>query len=280
MSDEQVISDSLDVGFVGMGSMGSPMVARMAAAGHRVRVYSRRAEVAEAAQASGAVPVSTLTDVAEGADIVTICVYSSQQVREVCLGENGVLTRMRPKSVLLVHTTCPPQTMSELVAAADEREISVIDAPLDGRPVHLTEGAGRVLLGGDDEAVGRVSPALRTYASTVIRTGGVGSGQLTKVLNVLMTAAQTQLIAAAAGIAEQLGLDTKEALAAVNQTGVRSQHLESALTYADDPTAHAAMVKPFVVKDILNYGDALDGLDLGLLGIVADAVTAEERARA
>lgn len=267
---------ALDVGFVGMGSMGAPMVERMVAAGHTVRVYARREESRSAAAALGATPVASAGEAAQDADVMTVCVYTTDQVRELCLGRGGVIAAMKPGSTLLVHTTCPPQTMAELVASADERDVAVVDAPLDGRPSDVAAGSVRVLMGADAETRSRIAPVVESYAGSVIHAGEVGAGQRTKILNVLLTAAQVGLIADAARLAGQLGLDPAAALHAVNQTGVSSRHLQSALTFDEDPTRHAAMVRPFVTKDIQNYGDSLEGLDLGLLGVVVRAFTADE----
>lgn len=267
---------AMNVGFVGMGNMGTPMVERMVAAGHTVRVYSRREETASAAAARGAIPVASAADAARGADVMTVCVYTADQVRELCLGGDGVLAAMKPGSVLLIHTTCPPHTITELVRSADDRGVSVVDAPIDGRPSDVAAGAVRVLVGADAGARSLVAPVIEAYGGPIIDVGDVGAGQRTKILNVLLTAAQTQLIADAARLAEQLGLDPAAALDAVNQTGASSQHLQSALAFSDDPTRHAEMVKPFVEKDIRNYGDLFEGLNLGLLGVVVCSLTVDE----
>ncbi|MDR5699121.1 NAD(P)-dependent oxidoreductase [Agromyces aerolatus] len=269
---------AVEVGFVGLGSMGAPMARRMVEAGHTVRVYARRPESAAAAAACGAIPVASAAEAARGADVMTVCVYTTGQVRELCLGEDGLIAAMKPGSTLLVHTTCPPDTIAELVALAAGRGVAVSDAPLDGRPADVAAGRTRVLMGADAETRKRVVPLVETYANTIIHVGDVGAGQRTKILNVLLTATQTAMIADAARLAGQLGLDPAAALTAVNQTGVTSRHLESALTFDDDPTRHAQMVRPFVVKDILNYGDLFDGLDLGLLdGVVRELIAAEDQ---
>ncbi|WP_167042136.1 NAD(P)-dependent oxidoreductase [Salinibacterium sp. ZJ454] len=267
---------ALNVGFVGMGSMGTPMVQRMVAAGHTVRVYSRREETAAAAAARGAIPVGVAADAARGADVMTVCVYTADQVRELCLGADGLIAAMKPGSALVIHTTCPPPIIAELIDSAADHGVSVVDAPLDGRPSDVEAGTVRVLVGAGPGARSLIAPVIEAYAGPIIDVGGVGAGQRTKILNVLLTAAQTQLIADAARLAEQLGLDAAAALHAVNQTGARSQHLQSALTFSDDPTRHAQMVKPFVEKDIRNYGNFLDGLNLGLLGIVVRALSTNE----
>lgn len=268
---------SARIGFIGMGHMGAPMVERMIAAGYAVQVHARREETADAARALGAEIAQTPDAAAHTADIMMICAYTSQQVRDLCLGPDGVIAAMRPGSVLLIHTTCPPQTMTELVEATRGTGISVVDAPLDTRPSAVAAGAGRALVSGSEAALAIVLPVISTYTGTIIEVGEVGVAQSTKILNVLLTAAQTQLIAEAARTAEQLGLDPATALRALNRTGVHSTHLDSALDFDDDPAAHAAMVKPFVTKDILNYGDSLDSLDLGLLGLVTDAIVSDVR---
>ena len=266
---------SMRVGFVGMGNMGAPMVARMVAAGHTVRVYARREETAALATKSGATVAASAADAARDAEVMTVCVYTPDQLRDVCLGDDGLISAMRPGSVLVVHTSCSPRIMTELVSAADERGVSVIDAPIDGRPSDVAAGGARLLMGADPEARAFVEPVVSSYSSPIIDVGDVGAGQRTKILNVLLTAAQTGLIADAARLAGQLGLDPVAALTAINQTAVKSQHLQSALVFDEDPTRHARMVRPFVTKDILGYGDYFDGLDLGLLGVVVNAYVSD-----
>jgi 3-hydroxyisobutyrate dehydrogenase-like beta-hydroxyacid dehydrogenase len=268
---------AMNVGFVGMGSMGTPMVERMVAAGHAVRVYARHEGTASAAAARGGIPVAAVADAARGVDVMTVCVYTADQVRELCLGADGLIAAMKPGSALVIHTTCPPDTIAELVSSASDRGVSVVDAPLDGRPSDVAAGAVRVLMGADAEARSLVAPVIEAYAGLIVDVGEVGAGQRAKILNVLLTAAQTALIADAARLAEQLGLDPAAALHAINQTGVTSRHLESALAFSDDPTRHAGMVKPFVTKDIRNYGDLFDRLDLGLLGVVVRSYLADEQ---
>jgi 3-hydroxyisobutyrate dehydrogenase-like beta-hydroxyacid dehydrogenase len=202
-------------------------------------------------------------------------VYTADQVREICLGAEGLIAQMEPGSVLVIHTTCHPDTMTELVDSARDRAVSVVDAPLDGKPSDVAAGRVGVLMGADPGVPARVSPVIEAYADRIIDLGAVGMGQRTKILHVLLTAAQTALIADTARLAEQLGLNPAAALDALNQTGVTSHHLRSALSFSDDPTRHAAMVKPFVTKDIRNYGDLFDGLDLGLLGVVVRSYIAD-----
>jgi 3-hydroxyisobutyrate dehydrogenase-like beta-hydroxyacid dehydrogenase len=268
----------LNVGFVGMGSMGTPMVERLVAAGHTVRVHSRREETAATALALGAIPVASVAEAARAADVMTVCVYTADQLRDVCLGPDGVIAAMKPGSALLVHTTCSPGTMTEIAATAETRGVSAVDAPLDGRPGAVAAGTVRVLMGGDAKGRSLVDPVLETYTGAIIHVGEVGAGQRTKVLHVLLTAAQTAVIADAARLAGQLGLDAAAALHAIEQTNATSNHLQAALTFSDDPTQHAALVRPFVVKDIRNYGDLFDDLDLGVLGVVIRAVTAKDDA--
>jgi 3-hydroxyisobutyrate dehydrogenase len=266
-----------NVGFVGMGSMGTPMVEQMVAAGYTVRVLCRRQETASAADALGAVPVTTVAEVAQDAEVVTVCVYTTEQVRELCLGTEGLIAAMKPGSVLLVHTTCPPETMADLVTSAGDRGVSVVDAPLDGRPRDVAGGTVRVLMGAGPEARSRIAPIVATYTAQILHVGDVGAGQRTKILHVLLTAAQTGMIAAAARLAEDLGLDPAASMQALGQTNARSYHLESAVAFSSDPTQHAELVKPFVTKDIQNYGDIFDDLDLGLLGVVVNAYLADAR---
>ena len=115
------------VGFVGTGRMGAPMVRRLVASGHTVRALGRNAEKSSAVGELGAQPVAGLREVADGADVVAMCVFTDDQVREVCL-EGGLLDAMSPGAVLIVHTTGNPRTAEALATRAPR--LQVIDAPV------------------------------------------------------------------------------------------------------------------------------------------------------
>lgn len=121
----------MKVGFVGAGRMGRPMVARLAASGHDVRVLIRGTSDPTKLEALGATAVTEVTDAAAQADVVVLCVFTDEQVRQVCL-DDALLCTMPPGSTLVVHTTTSPTTIEAIAAQTDR--VEVVDAPVSGGP--------------------------------------------------------------------------------------------------------------------------------------------------
>ncbi|WP_211435576.1 NAD(P)-dependent oxidoreductase [Trujillonella endophytica] len=258
---------------MGLGRMGFPMVERLLAAGHPVRCWARRAEVVAAATAAGATPASGLADAVVDADVAVVCVYDDEQVREVCLGADGIVAAMRPGSSLVVHTTGSPVTAAELAAAGARRGIGVADAPVDGGAMDIVAGRVTVFLGADDATAAAVLPVLAAYGDPVHHVGGVGDGQRTKLVNNLLFAANARLVEEAAGLAADLGVDPAAALGAIGRGGTgRSASLDLALL-SGGPAGFTERVRPFLVKDVgtCEAVAAALGAGTGALGAVARA---------
>src|SRR4051794_14800571 len=143
----------MDVGFVGAGRMGAPMVRRLVEAGHQVNVLGRTDEKRSAITELGAQPVTDLAAVAEAADAVVVCVFTDEQVRKVCL-DDGLLAAMSRGSTLILHTTGSPNTARDLAAKAND--VGVVDAPVSGGPHDIAAGNVTLFVGGDDSSVARV----------------------------------------------------------------------------------------------------------------------------
>lgn len=119
------------VGFVGVGRMGTPMVARLVGAGHQVTVLGRTEEKRTAIAELGATAVTTVTDAVDGADVVVVCVFTDDQVRQLCL-EGELVEAMAPGTSLVLHTTGSPRTAQTI--ASTHPHVDVIDAPVSGGP--------------------------------------------------------------------------------------------------------------------------------------------------
>jgi 3-hydroxyisobutyrate dehydrogenase-like beta-hydroxyacid dehydrogenase len=127
------------VGFVGSGRMGAPMVRRLVEAGHEVRALGRSVEKRRAVSELGAQPVTDLADVGSETDIVIVCVFTDEQVQQVCL-DSVLLSTMRSGAVLVVHTTGSPRTAESIAAEAAPHGVEVIDAPVSGGPHDIAAG--------------------------------------------------------------------------------------------------------------------------------------------
>lgn len=257
------------IGFVGAGRMGRPMVRRLVAAGHDVRVQGRSAEARAALAGEGAQVVAGLADVAAGADVVLVCVSTDDQVRQVCL-DSGLPAVMPGGAVLVVHTTGSPDTVQAVAA----RGIDVVDAPLSGGPPDVAAGRVTLFLGGADDTVARVRPVLRAYGDPVLHVGPLGAGQRVKLVNNAVFAAQIGLLSHAARLARHWDLDETVLLDALTHGSAASRALEGVVRRGS-VAEFARTTREFLGKDLRvarQVAGELGG-DLGALSPAIDALT-------
>jgi 3-hydroxyisobutyrate dehydrogenase-like beta-hydroxyacid dehydrogenase len=256
------------VGFVGAGRMGAPMVRRLTEAGHDVRVLGRTPEKWDVIRDLGAQPVADLAAVADGADTVIVCVFTDEQVRQVCLSD-GLATAMSPDAVLVLHTTGSPRTAESIAAHG----ISVIDAPVSGGPHDIAAGRLTLYVGGDDDAVARTSPLLAAYGDPVLHVGDLGAGQLVKLINNALFAAQIGLVAEGVRLGAVLGVSEATLLEALTHGSAGSRALGN-IARAGSATAFIDAVGGFIGKDVAVVRETVADLggDLGALNGVVDVV--------
>src|SRR5579871_2737396 len=145
---------------VGLGQMGMPMLERLRASGHDVSFRARRDEIIAAATRAGAAPAADFAD----REVVIICVYSDEQVREV---GPEILTTMKPGATLVNHTTCSPTTLGLLAQQAAPHSVRVVDAAVSGGPADVRAGKLTLLIGGDETVLEAVRPVLAAYGDPI-----------------------------------------------------------------------------------------------------------------
>jgi 3-hydroxyisobutyrate dehydrogenase-like beta-hydroxyacid dehydrogenase len=260
------------LGFIGAGRMGRPMVDRLAAAGHRVRVLARSAPARAALTAQGVPAADTVAEVAAGAEAVLVCVFTDEQVREVCLG-TALLEQMPAGSVLVLHTTGSPSTAEAVAGRAAARGIEVLDAPVSGGPHDIAAGRLTLFVGGSAPALARVRPALDSYGDPVLHVGPLGAGQRVKLVNNALFAAHLGLLCDAVRLGGHLGVDEAVLLDALPRGSAASRALTGAAGRGSI-ARFAAATRDFVGKDvqIVRTVAAELGGDLGALEPALDAL--------
>jgi 3-hydroxyisobutyrate dehydrogenase-like beta-hydroxyacid dehydrogenase len=259
------------VGFVGAGRMGAPMVRRLVEAGHEVRALGRSVEKRSAISELGAQPATDLSDVAAGADVVIVCVFTDDQVQQVCL-ESGLLPTMGAAASLVIHTTGSPRTAETIAAEAESRGIGVVDAPVSGGPHDIAAGQVTLFVGGSDGAVERVRPVLASYGDPILHVGAIGAGQGVKLVNNTLFAVQIGLLREAVRLGDRLGINERPLLDAISH-GSAASRVASIVGARGSVDAFIDMVGEFVGKDIavVRKTAAELGSDLGLLDDVINA---------
>jgi 2-hydroxy-3-oxopropionate reductase len=178
------------VGFIGLGWMGLGMCKSMVRGGHEIMVYDvQQAPMDElvdySAKYTKAKKASTIKDVALHAEYVSVVVRDEPQYREVLTGPDGLIQNMAKGSMIVIHGTLTPQFPREMAALGTEKGISIIDGPITGQK--REEGQITVMVGAGDEDFKRVEPVLKPMGR-ILHTGGVGSGEVTKITNNMMAA--------------------------------------------------------------------------------------------
>jgi 3-hydroxyisobutyrate dehydrogenase len=183
-------SSEVRIGFVGLGNMGEPMATALARAGTQPLVFDLRAEPLARLAREGAACATSLQQVIADCDVIATCLLYDHQVREAFLGPVGIVTLGRPGQVAVIHSTVLPATVREIAAAAQEKGIGIVDAPVSGggdrtQPGAL-EGTLTVIVGAQDWAWEKAQPLLRIVGRHVVRVGKPGDAQIVKLGNNIM----------------------------------------------------------------------------------------------
>ena len=251
------------VAFIGLGVMGFPMAGHLAAAGHEVTVYNRTGSRAEEwlAKHPGRA-ADTPAAAARGAGIVFACVGNDDDLRSVALGPDGAFAGMAPDAVFVDHTTASAQAARELSAAAGERGLGFLDAPVSGGQAGAENGVLAVMVGGDEPTFERVRGAIGCYARVCSLIGPAGAGQLTKMVNQICIAGVVQGLSEAANFAVRAGLDPGRVLDVISQGAAGSWQMQNRM--------------PTMVEDRFEFGFAVDWMrkDLGMCLAEGDRIGA------
>jgi 3-hydroxyisobutyrate dehydrogenase-like beta-hydroxyacid dehydrogenase len=214
--------------FIGLGVMGFPMAGYLAARGHDVVVYNRsRAKVQQWLEQHAGESAGTPAEAARGADIVFCCVGNDDDVREVTLGEQGALQTMSPGTILVDHTTASATLARELHAAAGERRVGFLDAPLSGGQAGAENGQLTIMVGGDQGVFDRAQPVMDSYAKAITLIGPAGSGQLAKMVNQICIAGLLQGLSEGLHFALRANLDTEKVIGAISQGAAQSWQMDN-----------------------------------------------------
>ncbi len=228
--------DARSVAFLGLGVMGYPMAGHLARAGHRVTVYNRTVAKAAAWVAEyGGRSASTPREAAAGATIVFTCVGNDDDLRSVVLGENGVFAGLARGGVVVDHTTASAAVARELHAAARQRGLAFIDAPVSGGQAGAVNGLLTVMCGGDAAPFEAMQPVALAFAKAVTRVGESGAGQLAKMVNQTCVAGLVQGLAEAIAFGQKAGLDMKQVLGVIGKGAAQSWQMDNrGSTMVDD----------------------------------------------
>ncbi|MGX7677961.1 NAD(P)-dependent oxidoreductase [Jatrophihabitans sp. DSM 45814] len=252
------------VGFVGLGSQGSPIAERIANSGQfDTVVWARREEPLEPFRAGPARIAGSLAELGDGLDVLATCVFDAEGTREILFGPGGAAHSMPRGATVICHSTVAPQEIADIGAEAGKYGLRVLDAPVSGGAPKAAAGELIVMIGGDRQTYEQALPVLETYSNQIVYLGGLGAGQQAKLLNNTMLAAHVAIAHDVFALADELGMD-RAALGQILRNGSgRSFGVE---VYAGSGSLEAMInspIRPTLTKDVNLLTQLLKGAKAG-----------------
>ena len=211
----------MDIGFIGLGVMGTPMATHLARAGHRLTLLDANAALAQdlaRTLGSEAAAVATPREVAERSEVIITMLPNGEVVHQVVTGENGVLQGVRAGALLLDTSSCEPWITEKTAAALAARGAGMVDAPVSGAQWGAQDAKLVFMVGGADADVARVRPLMDVMGRAVFHLGGVGCGHAMKCINNCITAMTLANTAEGLVAGKRYGLDPKAMVDVLNES--------------------------------------------------------------
>jgi len=214
----------MQIGFVGLGTMGGPMARRLAEQGHRVTGYDVDAARVGRAREGGVTLAASPAGAAESADAVLSSLPDPAALRRAYLGPDGVLSTVKKGATLIDLSTVDPDTWREVAAAAQAKGVDALDAPVSGGPAEAGSGKLVFLIGGETAVLDRCRPLLLTLGTEIHHVGPLGSGQIIKLVNNVMSIGNVAVAAEAMVLGVKAGMDPQRLFDILSTSGGRSHH--------------------------------------------------------
>jgi len=200
----------MKIGFIGLGIMGKPMSRNLLKAGYELVAMDRNPDVMNALASDGVKTATTPKEVAEKTDVVITMLPNSPHVKEVVLGVNGVIHGAKPGAVVIDMSSIAPLVSREIGERLAEKGVEMLDAPVSGGEPKAIDGTLSVMVGGKKEVFDKHYPLMKAMAGSVVLTGDLGAGNITKLANQIIVAlniaamSEALVLASKAGVAPDL----------------------------------------------------------------------------
>lgn len=261
-----------NVAVIGLGRMGGPMAINIVEAGLTTSVFDVSSTTYDRFEGRQVRFAASPADAAANTDVACVIVFDDAQTRSVVAGADGLLSTMRPGSVIAIHSTISPETLRQLAEVASERGVTVIDAGISGGEPGAAAGTLLTMVGGPIEAVEIATPALLSFSKEIIHAGELGAGLALKLARnatgyTFMAAIhEAMTIAVASGVALEVLQHT------IAETGVFDQALSPFLLGGPAPLTEDA---PKQLREVLEHLKSLGEKDLNQALELAAELNAE-----
>ena len=205
----------LKVGYIGLGLMGKPMARNILKAGFPLVVHNRSRAAVDELVAEGATAAWTPAEVARQVDIVITNLPDSPDVEQIALGADGIIEGAHEGLIFIDNSTIKPATARKIATALAEKGVFALDAPVSGGDIGAINGTLTIMLGGEESALNKALPVLEAMGKSITLVGDAGAGQIAKVCNQIMVAAQMVGMAELLIVAQKAGADPQKVVQAI-----------------------------------------------------------------
>ena len=211
-----VVPGTTKIGWIGTGVMGRWMCQHLMDSGYSATVHNRTKERAQPLLDAGAAWADSSHEVAAASDVIFTIVGFPPDVRDVYLGENGILKGAKSGSIIVDMTTTEPSLAKEIYDQAGAQGIASVDAPVSGGDVGAREARLSIMVGGDEDTVKSVMPLFEAMGKSIVHQGGAGAGQHTKMCNQIVVAGTMIGVCESLLYGHKAGLDLETMLSSIS----------------------------------------------------------------
>ena len=205
----------MKIGFIGLGIMGKPMAKNLLKAGHELLVFDVVKEAVDEVVAAGAAKGSSSADVAGKCDLIITMLPNSPHVKEVILGEGGVLEGVKSGTILVDMSSIAPLASQEVAAELAKKGVEMLDAPVSGGEPKAVDGSLAIMVGGKEEVFAKVKDILLVMGASAVLCGDIGAGNVTKLSNQIIVALNIAAMSEAFVLASKAGVDPEKVFNAI-----------------------------------------------------------------
>lgn len=252
------------IGFIGLGIMGKPMSENLIKAGYTLVVCDRNQSVVDELTAKGATAAPNVKDLAAQVDMIITMLPNSPHVKEVALGANGIIDGAKAGVIYVDMSSIDPIVAREVASALKEKGIPMLDAPVSGGQPKAIDGTLSVMVGGPQDIFDTVEPVLKAMAGSVVRTGEIGAGNVTKLANQIIVALNIAAMSEALVLATKTGVEPELVYKAIRGGLAGSTVLDAKAPLVMDRKFEPGFRIDLHIKDLQNVMDTAHSVGVPL----------------
>lgn len=244
------MNKNFKVGFIGLGTMGSPMARQILKEGFSLFVYDIRFTAMEPLLKAGAMQAKSIKDIAEKCNIIITMLPDTPDVEKVILGEEGIGTCAPAGTTVIDMSTISPSATQKMAEKLESRGIKMLDAPVSGGPKMAETGSLSIMVGGSKDVFEKCRSVLECMGKTIVYIGGSGSGQTVKLCNQIICVLNIQAICEALSLARSKNINLHKMIEALKGGAAGSWMMENMAPRMLEGDASAGFKIRLQIKDI------------------------------